>query len=168
LSKPAWWTATAKAKAVAGIVLGMQFAHSLGLIHGCLRASNIVFDEDHNVKIADFGFNRLMDSNFDPRHGAGGFAGECWTPQPDIVAFASILSEIAFGSSDGRMSPDQCPPEYVTEIIAAAESVESVAAWSFTAAFEELEKFGFAITDDVDDGEVCEWVDAIRGHGRTH
>jgi serine/threonine protein kinase len=31
---PIWWTSTVTAKAVAGIVLGLRFAHSLGLVHG--------------------------------------------------------------------------------------------------------------------------------------
>jgi hypothetical protein len=45
-ANPIWWTATAKAKAVAGIVLSLRFAHSLGLIHGHLngcRTSSCLF-----------------------------------------------------------------------------------------------------------------------------
>jgi hypothetical protein len=38
---PLWWTPTAKAIAVAGIVLGMKFLHSFGLIHCGLKPSNI-------------------------------------------------------------------------------------------------------------------------------
>jgi hypothetical protein len=34
VTKPEWWTSTAKAKAVAGFALGLRFAHSFGLIHG--------------------------------------------------------------------------------------------------------------------------------------
>jgi serine/threonine protein kinase len=40
---PKWWTSTVKAKAVAGIVLGLRFAHSLGLVHGHLTGNNILF-----------------------------------------------------------------------------------------------------------------------------
>jgi hypothetical protein len=42
---PVWWTPTAKAKvkAIAGIVLGLRFAHSFGLIHGHLNSKYIVF-----------------------------------------------------------------------------------------------------------------------------
>jgi serine/threonine protein kinase len=44
-TNPVWCTATAKAKAkvVAGIVLGIRFTHSLGLIHGDLNSQNIFF-----------------------------------------------------------------------------------------------------------------------------
>jgi hypothetical protein len=41
---PVWWTATAKAKAVVGIVMGLRFAHSFGLMHGRLNSNKIVFD----------------------------------------------------------------------------------------------------------------------------
>jgi serine/threonine protein kinase len=51
---PVWWTSTVKAKAVTGIVLGLRYAHSLGLIHGHLTASNILFDSEHCIQIVDF------------------------------------------------------------------------------------------------------------------
>jgi serine/threonine protein kinase len=44
-----WWTPTAKAIAVAEIVLGMKFLHRSGLIHGGLKTSNILFDEYHRI-----------------------------------------------------------------------------------------------------------------------
>jgi serine/threonine protein kinase len=43
---PAWWTPTAKAKAVVGIALGLRFVHALGLLHGAVKASNVLFDAD--------------------------------------------------------------------------------------------------------------------------
>jgi tRNA A-37 threonylcarbamoyl transferase component Bud32 len=51
---PIWWTSTVKAKAIAGIVLGLRFAHSLGLLHGHLTMNNILFDSDHCIQIVDF------------------------------------------------------------------------------------------------------------------
>jgi serine/threonine protein kinase len=50
---PVWCTAKAKAKAIAGIVLSLGFAHSLGLIHGHRNSKNIVFDVDHRIQITD-------------------------------------------------------------------------------------------------------------------
>jgi serine/threonine protein kinase len=44
-ASPLWWTLTAIA--VAGIVLGMKFLHSFGVIHGSLKLWNVLFDEDH-------------------------------------------------------------------------------------------------------------------------
>jgi serine/threonine protein kinase len=56
---PGWWTATAKAKAkakaVVGLVIGLRFLHSLGLVHGHLKSSNIHFDVDHHIQIGGFG-----------------------------------------------------------------------------------------------------------------
>jgi hypothetical protein len=51
---PVWWTSTVKAKVIAGIVLGLRFAHSLGLIHGHLTARHIFFDWEHCIQIVDF------------------------------------------------------------------------------------------------------------------
>jgi serine/threonine protein kinase len=51
---PVWWTATAKAKVIAGIVLSLRFAHSFGLIYGHLTSQNIVFDVDHRIQITEF------------------------------------------------------------------------------------------------------------------
>jgi serine/threonine protein kinase len=53
-TSPVRWTPTAKAKAVAGLVLGLRFAHSLGLIHGHLTTNNIVFELNHRIQITDF------------------------------------------------------------------------------------------------------------------
>jgi hypothetical protein len=50
----AWWTTTAKAKAVAGLVLGLRFVHSLGLIHGCLTAKAILLNSNHCIQMTDF------------------------------------------------------------------------------------------------------------------
>jgi serine/threonine protein kinase len=40
---PSWWTSTVKAKVISGIVLGLRFAHSHGLVHDGLTAKNILF-----------------------------------------------------------------------------------------------------------------------------
>jgi serine/threonine protein kinase len=52
--RPVWWTSTVKAKAVAGIVLGLRFVHSFGLFHGHLTTNNILFDLDDCIQIVDF------------------------------------------------------------------------------------------------------------------
>jgi serine/threonine protein kinase len=56
---PMWWTTTVKAKTVAGIVLGLRFAHSLGLVHGHLTTTNIHFNFDHCIQLVDFKWIRL-------------------------------------------------------------------------------------------------------------
>jgi serine/threonine protein kinase len=98
---PSWWTATAKSKAIAGIVDGMRFAHSLGCAHGSLKPSNILFDDDHNVHITDFCSNRLRGCvNNDIEE-----SGTCESSlsdeafYSDMISFSSILFEILVGRS---------------------------------------------------------------------
>jgi serine/threonine protein kinase len=94
LSNPlAWWTPTVKAKAVMGIVLGLWFAHSLGLLHGAVNASNILFDADRRIQIADFSPIHLAKGEMEP------FSGKKWAPTADVSAFASLLFEIAVGGT---------------------------------------------------------------------
>jgi serine/threonine protein kinase len=58
-NSPAWWTPTAKAKAVVWIALALRFAHALGLLHGAVKADNVLFDADRRIQIADFSAMRL-------------------------------------------------------------------------------------------------------------
>jgi serine/threonine protein kinase len=48
-------TSTVKAKAIAGVVLRLRFAHSHGLLHGQLTGNSSLFDSDHCIQIVDFG-----------------------------------------------------------------------------------------------------------------
>jgi serine/threonine protein kinase len=64
---------------LAGITLGIWFSHGRGLLHGPLKASNVLFDADPRIQIADFS----------PIHLEG------WAPAADVSAFPSRLFEIA-------------------------------------------------------------------------
>jgi serine/threonine protein kinase len=90
---PAWWTPTAKAKAVVGIALGLRFAHGLGLLHGAVKAGNVLFDADRRIQIADFSSIRLERGEVEP------FSGEKWMPTADVWVFVSLLSEIAIDAA---------------------------------------------------------------------
>jgi serine/threonine protein kinase len=79
LSAPAlWWAPTAKAQTIVSIALALRFAHSFGLLHGALTASNILFDKNHCIQIADFTPLRLETRE------VGGFSGARWTQRTDI------------------------------------------------------------------------------------
>jgi serine/threonine protein kinase len=89
---PIWWTATAKAKAVAGIVLSLRFAHSLGLMHGHLNSKNIRFDQDHRIQITDFYLIGLEICENEKERDI--LSNERWSPHLDVGGFALILFEI--------------------------------------------------------------------------
>jgi hypothetical protein len=85
---PVWWASTVKAKTFAGIVLGLRFAHSLGLVHGHLTGSNILFDFNHCIQIVDFDavFLKVREIEMENEEGAQlvGFSGERWTWEKDL------------------------------------------------------------------------------------
>jgi serine/threonine protein kinase len=56
---PPRWDATARSKAVLGMIAGMAFVHSLGLVHGSLDPIHILLDSDFEVRIASFGCSAL-------------------------------------------------------------------------------------------------------------
>jgi hypothetical protein len=58
-SSPEWWTPTAKAKVIVGLVMGLRFVHSFGLLHANLTMSNIELAEDPVIEIADFFSEKL-------------------------------------------------------------------------------------------------------------
>jgi serine/threonine protein kinase len=92
LNPPVWWTPTMRAKAILGIALGLRFVHGFGLLHGAVKASNIFFDANHHVQIADFSPIRLENGSVEP------FSGEGWSPTVDVSGFSSLLSEIVIGN----------------------------------------------------------------------
>jgi serine/threonine protein kinase len=101
---PSWWTPTAKSKAIAGIVLGMRFAHSLGCVHGSLKPSNILFDNNQNAQIVDFCSNRLQ--NHFEVCGRSESGNEEEIRESDVFSFSLILFEILVGRSVvARVSP---------------------------------------------------------------
>jgi hypothetical protein len=149
-TRPAWWTAKAKAKAVAGLALGLRFAHSLGLLHDRFTASNILFDFENRIQIADF----LC--NFERR-------GIAWTPRSDVHAFVSILFEIVVGRpAIGKVTflPDVAG--FVAEIIEIGLSVRYKAKYSFNDIFETLEQNQFRIMAGVDPAEVFAFVKWVQ------
>jgi serine/threonine protein kinase len=165
---PVWWTSTVKAKVVAGIVLGLEFAHSLGLVHNRLTANNILFDSDHCLQIVDFnaiqlevGENKGEDEE---RPTSGGFSEQRWTPKADIYAFASILFEIVVGrQAHGETSVPANIPDFVSQIIHAG--LWSGSQCSFHDILEILKKNDFQIEDGVDSAEVfafISWVESAE------
>jgi serine/threonine protein kinase len=160
---PAWWTPTAKAKAVVGIALGLRFAHGLGLLHGALKSSNILFDADRQIQIADFSLIRLETGEVEP------FSGEGWALTADVSAFASLLFEIAVGRPaiplSGAVSDRPFPaavPVFVSQMIEDVRSPKSKCGLSFVDIVAELKENHFEIMAGVDSDEVSAFVSRIE------
>jgi hypothetical protein len=161
--EPAWWTPTVKAKAVAGIALGIRFMHSFGLLHGNLNSRNIVFNDEHQIQITDFSSIRLE------KMVIGGFSGEGWVPRLDVSAFAVLLFEIAVGGrmpetniEKGEITFPAGVPGFVSEIIKEGLWLGLNKKRSFVDIIEILKKNKFRIMAGVDSEEVSDFVNWVE------
>jgi serine/threonine protein kinase len=187
-SVPAWWTPTAKAIAVTGIVIGMSEVHSAGLIHRDLRPPNIQFDIDHRPRIGGFGESRRESlaaeaEEWSPTFGLHYMAPDAdYTKAADIYSFALILYEIIVGEPvfPSSMSPDDVRrkwmanerrrippnvPRFVRNLIRLGWSPIRDDRPSFQEIFETLEAEKFAILDGVDSAEVAAFATWVRAFG---
>jgi hypothetical protein len=160
---PVWWTSTVKAKTIAGILLGLRFAHSLELVHGHLTGNNILFDSGHCIQIVDFNPIPLEVSENDEVTRLRGFSGERWTLEKDIQAFTSILFEIMIGvRPQGELSIPTGIPDFVSRIIKSGLSRISKTRYSFNMILEILKQNEFQIEDGVDSAEVSAFVNWVE------
>ena len=53
-----WFNSTSRSIIVVGIVLGMRYVHSRGILHRDLKPSNVLLDENHHPCLCDFGSSR--------------------------------------------------------------------------------------------------------------
>jgi serine/threonine protein kinase len=60
---PSFMNETGVSIIILGLVLGMRFAHSHGMIHRNMKPQNILLDSDGTVQINDFVSNRMADVN---------------------------------------------------------------------------------------------------------
>jgi serine/threonine protein kinase len=167
---PVWWTATAKAKAVAGIVLSLQFAHSLGLIHGHLNSKNIRFDLDHRIQITNF--CRIGVEVCENEKDSDVLSSARWSPDLDIRGFALILFEIIVGhpimqsgDGNGEIRVPANVPMFVSQLIETRQSPGLGTVRSFNDIFDILKKKNFKILPGVDLADVLtfvRWVESFK------
>jgi serine/threonine protein kinase len=100
-----------KSIAVVGIVLGLRFVHSFGLVCMNLKPSNILFDESHHIQLVDIVPNQASlycRENFDERTRRANrvpskfvapevLIGHKPTQKADVYSFALILFSIVVG-----------------------------------------------------------------------
>jgi serine/threonine protein kinase len=136
--------------------LGLEFAHSLGMIHGNLNSNNIVFDEFHRIEMINFGFiEEEMDENENESENesesvirSDGFC-EGLIGQADLRAFGSLLIEIMVGQEVAN---------FFSEMIEAIRTRDYAAINSMKCIVTILKAKDFEIEPGVDSAEVWEFV----------
>jgi hypothetical protein len=93
---PAWWTGSAMAIVVAGIVSGMTRMHEASIAHRRLRPDKVLLDKKHRPRICDIasGYWALLAHVGTARRYA---APELYNTKADVYSFALILYEIVVG-----------------------------------------------------------------------
>jgi hypothetical protein len=165
-SHPVWWTATAKAKAIVGLVLALRFLHSLGLFHHNLNSRNIYFDLDHHIQI---GYFDLIDVEVDDDNMGGFSSAEC-TMQMDVRGFASIFFEVVVDQpANAETSIPLNIPDFVSKIIEGRLWSESKMQCPFCNIFRILKENAFRIVEGVDSAEILafvKWVESTANPGK--
>jgi serine/threonine protein kinase len=164
-NNPIWWTSTVKAKVVAGLVLGLRFIHSRGLVHGHLKPSNILLNFDYCVQIVDFDPILFENSESEDEEVTqlGGFSKERWIPEKDLEAFATILFEIVFGRPlTGEVSVPSNIPSFVSQMIESGLDMTSEKPDLFNNILKVLKQNDFQIDDEVDSSEVSAFVSWVE------
>jgi serine/threonine protein kinase len=178
-----WWTPTAKSKTIAGIVHGMGFAHSIGCVHGSLKPSNILFDNNENVQIVDFCSNGLRgcvikEGEVSSRSEADD--GKESLQTDDVSSFCLILFDILVGrrvvaqasSGDGveiyfvddgeRAEIPSFIPFFMRELMEKGCSADQSIRPSFSGIYECLKQNDFDIVEGNDVTEVLRFVSSLE------
>jgi serine/threonine protein kinase len=171
LTNPVWWTPTMKAKVVAGIVLGLRFVHSFGLIYGNWNSNNILLDDAHRIQMIGFGRIDLEVQEGECARESELFDEE-WTAQADIRAFGSLLVEITVGQPlilagdrDSEGTVQLGVSRLVSEIIEKIQSKSWNRVHSLNSIMDILKRNKFQIEAGVDSEEVLEfarWVEFME------
>ena len=85
------------------IAFGLQYIHSLGLIHGDIKPSNILYNSSQTLQIGDFGSLCHMAAIPEDKAGDSCYeAPECkfpmndWSQRSDIYSFGLVVFEMIF------------------------------------------------------------------------
>jgi serine/threonine protein kinase len=191
-TSPSWWTMTVKSIAVVGIVLGMRFVHSFGLVSGNLKLRNILFKETHQIELVDIVTNQM--ESHDRKNFVGSprkvnevpsafaapeiISGHKLTQKADVFAFVSILFSIVVGHhpfeetgersccAEGDLTArDVIPgfvPEFVSRVILSGLATNPNDRPSFQEIFEVLKANNFRIAEDVDSEAVFAFVGSVE------
>jgi serine/threonine protein kinase len=182
--KPRWWTSTRKVIAILQLVKGMKYIHSEGFIHRNLKPTNILIDDDRNVKISDFGTSRIYETDVTMTRNVMGNAlfiapelceGD-YDEKVDVYAFGIILYEIVTGNrldSNMIMVKGQRPDipkdvlPFTRHLIEKCWSDDASKRSHFSDIWKSLKESEFKVMNEVDDFGVKAEVSRIESHERS-
>jgi serine/threonine protein kinase len=172
---------------VCGMVLGMQFIHSKGIVHCDLVPSNVFLDDRGYARIGDAWIARLADLGIISIASAGSpayMAPEMFTDvvceKPvDVYSFALILYELVVGEPafNPLMEPGEILNQVVSgvhpklpesmnatlkEIIQRGWDIDPKVRDSFDEIWSLLEGISFRLTPNVDYARVAEFISSIK------
>jgi serine/threonine protein kinase len=178
---PLFWDGTGIAIIVCGIVCGLDFVHSQGIIHRDVKPENLMVDAHGHCLIGDFGSSRffsigcrLSQDATAPQYAAPEQSnGLAYTNKVDVFSFAVVLYEILGGEPDTRpMFPvsvmtgerlrlPESMSEHMKSLISRCWAQNPDDRPSFPEILEELKRTDFKIMPDVDSSRVREFVSEI-------
>lgn len=92
-----------KIKIALDIAVGIKYLHSRNVVHCDLKSSNVLLDNNYNIKLGDFGLSRFLNSGKEPSHGRIGtphwmapeiLKGGTYQFEADIFSYGMILWEL--------------------------------------------------------------------------
>jgi hypothetical protein len=163
--RPPWWTATAKAIAVAGLLIGLNFLHSFGRPQGRLKPTDLLFDDKHRIQIVDIGCDDQTDratAFMAPEVIEGGE----FTAASDVFSFAMITLSIitertAWPLGRAPIVPGSLP-EWIADLIIRALSTDPSHRPLIPHFLQLLRHNEFAIFDGVDSAAVLDFVNLVE------
>jgi serine/threonine protein kinase len=178
-ARPIWWTPTRKVMTIVGIVLGMKYIHSKGFIHRDLKPANLLFDDDMNIRVSDFGSSRVLNVEESMtvvgtlQYVAPEVVDGHYNAKVDVYSFGLIVYEIVVGKKVlapsemlGRGRPD-IPEEVLPFTKSLIEKCWSHAA-SDRPSFDEIHRMlaeaEFKVIDGADNCAVAAFVNGIAGN----
>jgi serine/threonine protein kinase len=171
------WNPTAKAVLVCGIVLGMRYVHSRGILHRDLNPSNIFVDEDWHALIGDFSRSKSGSAKGLPTPYVGTWAYAApeqldidveYDDKVDVYSFGLVLYAVlsgcpAFREGMSRILPD-VPMGWgpvMEKLIPRCCAAEPSARPSFRDIFDEFAACQFNILPDVDSKVIRDYVERV-------
>ena len=182
-----WFNSTGRTIVVVGIVLGMRYVHSQGLLHRDLKPSNVLLDEHHHAQLCDFGSSRSSSREFTMTglppvtlyYAAPELCDEDadYNEKIDVYSFGVMLYEIATGKLALRhLNQLQLPafisrgkrPEipssvvpFTRQLIERCWSQDPCKRPSFKEIYDDLVREDFRLFEDVDFVSVSAYAESV-------